>query len=125
MAFCLAACSSQAEQTCEGKKYDLEHHFYLPEFIEYMKTHTEVPYIDTVTNIFWYRENLPWPLSLEGCDVEYPGIEKGATILDFMTLPIEAHIKEMDDKGVDVAVISTSHTVEELPREQSVYLSKK
>jgi len=124
MAFCLAACSSRSEKTCEVKKYDLEHHFYLPELIDYLKTRTEVPYIDTETNIFWMREGIEWHISLDNCDV-LPGVDKNGTILDYLSMPIDAHIKDMDEKGIDVAVISHSPVIEDLPREAAVYFSRK
>ncbi len=124
MAFCLVACSVKSEKTSEVKKYDLEHHFYLPELIDYLKTRTEVPYIDTVNNICWMREGIEWHISTDNCDV-LPGIDQVATILDYLALPIEVHIKDMDEKGIDVAVISTSPVIEDLPREEAIYFSRK
>jgi len=113
------------EQTA-GKvmKYDLEHHFYLPEFIDHLKTRTEVPYIDTVTNIFWMREGIEWHISMENCDI-LPGADKSKTILDYLAVPIEDHIKDMDEKGVDVAVLSHSPGIEDLPREEAIYFARK
>lgn len=113
MALCLVGCSTQTEETCEVKKYDLEHHIYLPELIEHLKTRTEVPYIDTVNQIFWMREDIEWHITFGD-----------ATILDYLSTPIEAHIKDMDDKGIDVAVVSTSPVIEDLPHDESVYFSR-
>jgi len=123
MALCLVGCSTQSNQS-EVKKYDLEHHFYLPEFIDYLKTRTEVPYIDTVNNICWMREGIEWHISLGNSDM-FPDVDKNLTILDYLSLPIEAHIKDMDEKGIDVAVISHSPAIEDLPREEAIYFSKK
>jgi len=123
MALCLLGCSTQTEETCEVKKYDLEHHIYLPEFLDYLKTRTEIPYIDTVNNIFWMREGIEFRTSMENCEV-FSEAPKGATILDYLSTPMEDHIKDMDKNGIDVAVVSTSPAIEDLPREECIYFSK-
>jgi len=124
MALCLAGCSMQTEETCEVKKYDLEHQFYLPEYIDYLKTRTEVPYIDTVNKIFWMREGIEWHIGMENCDV-FPDVDKNSTILDLQTMPIEVHIKDMDENGIDVALISHSPGIEDLPHDEAVYFARK
>jgi len=106
----IAGCTTNNKQNAEVKKYDLEHHFYLPELIDYLSTRTEVPYYDKETGIFWLRE----------------GIEmQGEYLLNFLTLPFEEHLKYMDEEGVDVAVLSTSAVIEDLPHDEAVYFARK
>ena len=105
------------------KKYDLEHHFYFPELIDHFKTRTEVPYIDTVSNIFYLREGIEMKIGLDSLP-DLPEM-KNMTILDLLSLPIEAHLKDMDAQGVDVAVMSVSSGIEDLPHDEAVYFARK
>ena len=100
--------------------YDLEHHFYVPEFFEYMASRKTpprfIPGDPTATD----------PMDRVGrFDIgqktQYYMVDDQITNLTDFT---EARITAMNAAGVDVAVMSTSPMLEALPREEAIRLSK-
>ena len=102
---------------------DLENHFYLPEFIEYLKTRTEVPFYDKKTNKIAVRKS-----PLTGTIVMNPQnviIMNNRTAVDNLCDLGDTRIANMDEHGIDTAVISSSQMLEELPKEEAVYFTRK
>jgi len=106
--------------SAQAKVYDLEHHFYVPEFYEYMASRTTPPrfvpgnpkaadpmdrvgYFDIGQKSFYYQTD-----------------EQITNLTDFT----ENRITAMDAAGVDVAVMSSSTMIEGLPKEKSIWLAK-
>jgi len=98
------------------KIIDLEHHFYLQELLEWLKTKTAAPCMRDGS--LMYRENVGVPLNIKGFNSDSP-------IYDEVTDTDELRLSIMDNAGVDVGVISASPLIEELPREESVYFARK
>jgi len=119
----LALCALGAVWLAPGaqaKVYDLEHHFYIPEFYEYMATRTTpprfIPGDPTATD----------PMGRVG----YIDIGQKSRIfmddgqISNLTDFAETRIAAMDAAGVDVAVMSSSSLIEAFPREKSIELAK-
>jgi len=104
----------------QAKIYDLEHHFYVPEFYEYMISRTTPP------RFIPGDPEATDPLGRVGrFDIGqktkyYMTDDQITNLTDFT----EARIKAMDAAGVDVAVMSSSPMLEALPREKCIELAK-
>ena len=99
------------------KIIDFEHHYYLPELIDWLGKRTEPPYYNEKGGIF-YRKNMNVPIDPLKLNTEY-------SLHDEITDTGELRLRIMDEGGVDVAAISTSGLIEELPRKESIYFARK
>lgn len=98
------------------KIIDLEHHYYLPELLEWLKSKKDIPYIRN--GAVFYRENISVLL-------ETKGFNSDDSMYDEIADTDELRLSIMDNAGIDVGAISTSTLIEELPREESVYFARK
>lgn len=112
----IAVCAPLAQ----AKIYDLEHHFYVPEFLEYMATRTTpprfIPGDPESSNPFEQIGRF----DIGQKSLVYIDDNQISNLTDFT----EARIAAMDAAGVDVAVLSTSSLIEALPREKAIELTK-
>jgi len=99
------------------KIIDLEHHFYLPAVLDYLRTKTEYPYYRDDVGL-WYRDNEFLPLNIPGFN------NTGHTVYDEVTDLGELRLKIMDNAGVSVGAISASAIAEVLPREECIKYSR-
>lgn len=99
------------------KVMDFEHHFYHPELMEWLGKRTDFPYYSDKEGLV-YRKNVGLAYNKRGMNSEH-------ILLDEMMDLDELRLSIMDNGGVDVAAISTSGLIEELPREESIYFARK
>ena len=99
------------------KIIDFEHHYYLPELLDWLKKRTDYPYYNDKEGLM-YKENANLPLPLHGFNSEH-------IVYDEVTDVDELRLSIMDKAGVDVAAISSGGMIEELPREEAVYFARK
>lgn len=99
------------------KIIDFEHHLYIPELMEWLKKRTDYPYFNMQEGLV-YKKNAVLPINLKGFNSDELGIEE---VTDTESL----RFKIMDDAGIDVACLSTSGLIEELPKELSIEFSQK
>ncbi|MBO5586153.1 MAG: amidohydrolase family protein, partial [Prevotella sp.] len=98
------------------KIIDCEFHYYLPELMDYLATRDKAPRYYPETKVLEVRDKVYGHLS--GVTNTYPVID------ELMNFGAE-RVAEMDRNGIDVAVMSTSPALEELPEKESVYFAKK
>ena len=99
------------------KKIDFENHFYLRELIDYLGTRSELPKFNKETNSVQLREGLAAPY---GKSWNY-----GGSMLDDICDFSEERLKRLDEAGIDVAILSSSPGIEELPEKEAIYFAKK
>ena len=98
------------------KIIDCEFHYYLPELMEYLSTRDNAMRYYPETKILEVRDKVF--AHFDGVTNEYPVID------ELMNFGAE-RVAVMDKNGIDVAVMSTSPALEELPKEEAVYFAKK
>ena len=98
------------------KIIDCEFHYYLPELMEYLSTRDNAMRYYPESKIFEVRDKVF--AHFDGVTNEYPVID------ELMNFGAE-RVAVMDKNGIDVAVMSTSPALEELPEKESVYFAKK
>ena len=101
------------------RRFDLECHYYLPEFLDYLATRTEVPRYDRKTMMLEYRDGVAVALAASLNDVANSSMY--AELCDLG----EIRLRFMDQAGIDVAVLSCSPCVEDLPEAESIYWSRR
>jgi len=99
-----------------ARVYDLEHHYYLPEFVDYLGTRTEYPYFDE--SGIRYNDLSIFP-------VDFPSFQSNltqATLLKEITNLGPLRLSDMDDAGITTGLVSTSEGlgVSSLPKEAAV-----
>jgi len=101
-----------------AKVIDMEHHLFIPEFIDYLKTRTEYPFYQEKSGI-WYREGASLPIDLP---YPYSHLEctDGKPMVKILTDLDDLRIANMDYAGVTIGSLSTNSGIEDLPREESV-----
>ncbi|GEM_PF-232371 len=104
------------------KVVDLEHHFYLSDYIDYMRTRTEYPYFRDGEG-FWLRENCSNPVDFNYY-WQHPFGEKLSS-LSLLTSLESNRLQFMDYAGVTCAAVSSGSGIEELPLEESVKYAQK
>jgi predicted TIM-barrel fold metal-dependent hydrolase len=87
------------------KKIDLENHYYIPELFDYLESRPNASANDSVQ----VRESF---------------ISRKSHLSDMLTDLAGNRIKDMDDTGIDIAVLSSSPMIEELPPDVAVRLAK-
>ena len=98
------------------KIIDCEFHYYLPELMEYLSTRDNAMRYYPESKIFEVRDNVF--AHFDGVTNEYPVID------ELMNFGAE-RVAVMDKNGIDVAVMSTSPALEELPEKEAVYFANK
>jgi len=95
------------------KIIDFENHFYAPEFLDYLKTRKDYPYLDAETNILHHFEGIftAYNYNMPGSDVNS---------LDFGSDLGELRLNGLDHAGITTAALSASAGIEELEKENSV-----
>ena len=97
------------------KIIDCEFHYYLPELMEYLSKRDNAMRYYPESKILEVRDKVF--AHFDGITNEYPVID------ELMNFGAE-RIAVMDKNGIDVAVMSTSPALEELPKEEAVYFAK-
>jgi hypothetical protein len=98
------------------KIIDCEFHYYLPELMDYLATRDKAMRYYPETKVLEVRDKVYGHLG--GVTNTYPVID------ELMNFGAE-RVAEMDRNGVDVAVMSSSPALEELPEKECVYFAKK
>jgi len=98
------------------KIIDCEFHYYLPELMEYLTTRKEAPTYNKEEKIFNPRENVY---------AHFAGVTNTYSIIDELMNFGAERVAEMDKCGIDVGVMASSPTLEELPEKEAVYFAKK
>lgn len=97
-------------------RYDLEHHYYLPELIDYLATRKEAPIYYPDTQSLEVRENVKTSF--------LPSMNTSASIMNDLMDFSNKRLEIMDKSGIDVAVMSSSPAIEDLPKEEAVKFAK-
>ena len=125
MMFGVTSCDNKdAEQTDASAGYtitkaiDMEHHLFLPEFVDYLKTRTEYPLYNDSMGIVYF-DNSFLPIQLNSAASKVPGQDTIA-IERVMGDLGEGRIAAMDYAGVTTASLSTGAGIEMLPKEEAV-----
>ena len=87
-------------------RYDLENHYILPSYVEYLKTRTTPPMFDTANQVMIYRDGVE----------AYSPVSSLAPLFDFGA----GRIAAMDSAGIDVAIISSTMCFSELDSADAV-----
>nr|AIF26729.1 hypothetical protein [uncultured bacterium fosmid pJB84G2] len=95
------------------KVYDLEHHYYNPELVEYLKVR-ETPPMYRDGGMLIYHKGAMLPM---GAKNEILG---NLCMMDIISDLGEMRLKNMDNAGVDVAVVSSGALIENLPKEEAI-----
>ena len=98
------------------KIIDCEFHYYLPELMDYLATRDEAMRYYPDTKVLEVRDKIY--AHFDGVTNTYPVID------ELMNFGAE-RVAEMDRNGIDVAVMSSSPALEELPEKECVYFAKK
>ena len=98
------------------KIIDCEFHYYLPELMDYLATRDQAMKYYPETKILEVRDKIY--AHFDGVTNTYPVID------ELMNFGAE-RVAEMDRNGIDVAVMSSSPALEELPEKECVYFAKK
>jgi len=93
--------------------YDLEHHYFQPEFLDYLETRTDYPYFDG-TNIK-INELSNFPLDVSSLNTD-------STVIEEITNLGPIRLSTMDDAGITTGVVSSSYGIEmtSIPKEEAV-----
>jgi len=81
-----------------ARVYDLEHHYYHPEFIDYLKTRVKYPYLDGINIRFNDVSNFP---------IASPSFNSDSTVKEEITNLGNLRLSIMDDAGITTGVISS------------------
>ena len=98
------------------KIIDCEFHYYLPELMDYLATRDKAMRYYPDTKVLEVRDKIY--AHFDGVTNTYPVID------ELMNFGAE-RVAEMDRNGIDVAVMSSSPALEELPEKECVYFAKK
>ena len=98
------------------KIIDCEFHYYLPELMDYLATRDKAMRYYPETKVLEVRDKIY--AHFDAVTNSYPVID------ELMNFGAE-RVAEMDRNGVDVAVMSSSPALEELPEKECVYFAKK
>ncbi|HJJ48928.1 MAG TPA: hypothetical protein O0X39_08090, partial [Methanocorpusculum sp.] len=112
-----AGCVSQDSAYQPARVYDLEHHYYLPAFLDYLGTRTEYPYFDSTGVKF--EENAILPL-VSGVSLNS---DKSDYIEEVTDLG-EVRLAIMDNAGITCGIVSSAQGIEIVPKEEAVKYAK-
>lgn len=114
LALLQVAAATSGEAATAARVYDLEHHYYLPEFIEHLSTRQSYPSFDKETGVLTYHKGAFLPYY-------HPSyISERVRMLDLIENLGDLRLKAMDEAGVTMAVVSSSPVIEALPKEEAV-----
>ncbi|HJJ36908.1 MAG TPA: hypothetical protein O0X27_07035, partial [Methanocorpusculum sp.] len=103
-----AGCTSQDAAYQPDRVYDLEHHYYLPELLDYLGTRTEYPYLDESGINFAKDRAMPIPTDLS--------FNSNTSIYTEITDLSDLRLGIMDEAGISTGVVSSSIAIELLPK---------
>jgi len=113
-AICICSCSLHTAKI-EVKRYDLEHHFAPSNFNDFLATRTTAPFIDS-KGVKFEREDIE-----SGFPLDEPVLGTQYTARQLLTDLGEERIKMMDEAGIDVAFLSHSTGLYDLPKDECIY----
>jgi len=116
IAVCLCSCKSKDEAGIV--KYDLEHHFAPSNFYDFLATRTTVPYIDA-NGVKFDNESIA-----TGFALDEPLLGTPYTSRQLLTDLGEERIKMMDEAGIDVAFLSHTVGLYNLPKDDCIYWAR-
>jgi len=95
------------------KVYDLEHHYYNKELVEYLKTRKTPPMYEE-GGMLIYHKGAMLPMGSKN------PLLGDLTMMDIISDLGEMRLKNMDHAGVDMAVVSSGALIENLPKEEAI-----
>ncbi|HJJ36878.1 MAG TPA: amidohydrolase family protein, partial [Methanocorpusculum sp.] len=108
-----AGCTAEDSTYQPARVYDLENHAYTSEFMDYLQTRTDCPYI--IGNTFYYRDGMTMDYSA------FPSFNNGSGNVEQELLDLgEGRVATMDTVGITTALVSPSEGIEELDKENAV-----
>jgi len=119
--FLLFGCKNASVTYSPAKVIDLEHHYYLTDYVDYMRTRTEYPYYRDGEG-FWFRENCINPV-----DFVYPWpnpFAENPSSLSLLNSLGSNRLQFMDYAGVTCAAVSSGSGIEELPLAKAVQFAQ-
>ena len=104
------------------KAIDLEHHFFVKDYIDYVKARTDFPLYKEGEGIYYHGTAfIPIDVKTDFC---LSDAAKNLRLVDIVTDLDDVRIAELDDAGVSTAVLSSGGGIEDLPREEAVRMAR-
>ena len=107
-----AGCTSQDSAYQPERVYDLETHYYLPEFLDYLSTRTEFPYMDE--GVLYYSEGISVPINRPSFNYDSVNLYEERTNIDQIRLDM------MEIEGITSVLVSSSEGIENVDKESAV-----
>ena len=114
----MVSCSNAPQQEGHVKVIDMEHHYIVPELLEYLSTRTEAPRYDKESKFLQFREGAA------GMSLNIPSLNGNGIFYDDIINFGEGRLAMMDSAGIDIAVLSAAPLIEDLPDEAAVKFAR-
>ena len=98
------------------KIIDCEFHYYLPELMDYLATRDEAMRYYPEKKVLEVRDKIY---------AQFSAVTNTYPVIDELMNFGEERVAEMDRNGIDVAVLSSSPALEELPEKECIYFARK